>query len=239
MLLTANHIAKQYADKMILNHISFSLEQHTTLSILGKSGCGKSTLLKIIAGIEPQDRGTLFLQGKDISQLSPERRNIIYIFQEALLFPHLTVFENIAFGLQIRKEPTNLIKERVISMLDSLELTDHIHKSPHELSGGQKQRVAFGRALIVNPGLLLLDEPFSSLDVEIRATMQNLYKSIARQYDITAIFVTHDLKEALLMGDAISYMEDGQLEIFADKAAFIRDKRTGVQNEISFWSGLV
>ena len=238
MLLTLDHISKQYHDKVILRDVSLTLQKHGTLSILGKSGCGKSTLLKIIAGLETQDKGTIFLEDQNISRVSPEKRNIIYLFQEALLFPHLSVFGNIAFGLRIRKEAAAVIKTKTNEMLESLELTEHMLKMPHQLSGGQKQRVAFGRALIINPPLLLLDEPFSSLDVEIRAAMQNLYKTIARQFDITALFVTHDLKEALLMGDAISYMEDGRLEIFSSKKDFINDKRTGVQNEIAFWNTL-
>lgn len=238
MLLQIDHISKQYKNKVILKDISLTLQKHSTLSILGKSGCGKSTLLKIIAGIETEDSGQLYLQDQNITRLPPEKRNIIYLFQEPLLFPHLSVFENIAFGLRIRKEAGSTIKSKVHAMLESLELTEHALKMPHQISGGQKQRVAFGRALIVNPPLLLLDEPFSSLDVEIRASMQNLYKTIARQFEITALFVTHDLKEALLMGDAISYMEDGQLKIFANKTDFINDLRTGVQNEILFWNTL-
>lgn len=236
MFLQIQNISKAFKEKEILRNISFSLPSYTTMSILGKSGCGKSTLLKTIAGIELQDNGTIHLQTKNISYLNPNQRNIVYLFQEALLFPHLSVFENIAFGLRIRKESSNNIKIKVEAMLLSLELTAHAYKMPHQLSGGQKQRVAFGRALIINPPLVLLDEPFSSLDVEIRAAMQQLYKAIAKQYNITALFVTHDLKEALLMGESIAYMENGELEIFKSKADFINDKRTGVQNEIAFWN---
>ena len=238
MFLQLNHISKAYNKKLVLEDISFELPAHGTMSVLGKSGCGKSTLLKLIAGIEFQDSGTIYLNERDISNFNPNQRNIVYLFQEALLFPHLNVYENISFGLRIRKETSTQIKSKVDAMLQSLELTEHVKKMPHQLSGGQKQRVAFGRALIINPPLILLDEPFSSLDVEIRASMQQLYKTIAKQFDITALFVTHDLKEALLMGDRISYMESGSLKIFDKKEDFINDGRTGVQNEILFWNNL-
>ena len=238
MFLEVNNISKRYGSKSIFTDVSFVLPAHRTLSILGKSGCGKSTLLKIISGIELQDEGSIILQGKNISLLNPNQRNIVYLFQEALLFPHLNVYENIAFGLRIRKEKPAQIASKVDAMLQSLELTEHVLKMPHQLSGGQKQRVAFGRALIINPPLILLDEPFSSLDVEIRSSMQQLYKTIAKQFEINALFVTHDLKEALLMGDLISYMEGGKLEIYESKQQFINDPRTGVLNEITFWNEL-
>ncbi|MBK0383850.1 ABC transporter ATP-binding protein [Pedobacter sp. SD-b] len=238
MFLQVNHIQKKYKDKQVIQDVSFGLEAHQTLSILGKSGCGKSTLLKIIAGIEEQDNGHVLLNGKNIGNIKSNERNIVYLFQEPLLFPNLNVFENIAFGLRIRKLASADIEQKVEEMLDSLELKEHSKKMPHQISGGQKQRVAFGRALIINPPLILLDEPFSSLDVETRATMQQLYKTIAKKFKITALFVTHDLKEALLMGNRISYMDNGLLEIFESKKAFIDADKTGVKSEINFWNNL-
>lgn len=238
MFLEIKNIQKTYNGHQVIKDVSFELPANGTMSILGKSGCGKSTLLKIIAGLEPADQGSILLQQKDLTHLPAQLRNIVYLFQEPLLFPHLTVFENIAFGLRIRKVPVTEIKQKVSAMAELLELTAHVSKMPHQLSGGQKQRVAFGRALILNPPLILLDEPFSSLDVEIRASMQELYKSVAKQFSITALFVTHDLKEALLMGDTISYMEQGSLQIFGSHHEFIQDSRMGVQNEINFWKNL-
>ena len=238
MFLEINHIQKKYKEKSVIQDVSFGLQAHQTLSILGKSGCGKSTLLKIIAGIENQDNGDVILNGKNISTTKSNERNIVYLFQEPLLFPNLNVFENIAFGLRIRKLASADIEQKVNQMLDNLELKEHAKKMPHQISGGQKQRVAFGRALIINPPLILLDEPFSSLDVETRATMQQLYKTIAKKFEITALFVTHDLKEALLMGDSISYMDKGILEIFNSKQAFIDADKTGVKSEIEFWNNL-
>jgi ABC-type Fe3+/spermidine/putrescine transport system ATPase subunit len=238
VFLQINHIQKKYRDKQVIRDVSFGLSAHQTLSILGKSGCGKSTLLKIIAGIEDQNFGDVILNGVDISHIKTNERNIVDLFQEPLLFPNLNVFENIAFGLKIRKVASADIKSKVEEMLINLELTEHSKKMPHQISGGQKQRVAFGRALIINPPLILLDEPFSSLDVETRANMQALYKTIAKKFNITALFVTHDLKEALLMGNQISYMDNGVLEIFENKQDFINSDKTGVKNEINFWNNL-
>ena len=174
----------------------------------------------------------------DFSNQKPNKRNIVYLFQEALLFPHLNVFENIAFGLRIRKESSENIRIKVYQILQQLGIESEASKLPDQISGGQKQRVAFGRAIIINPPLLLLDEPFSNLDVETRASMQNLYKRMAASYNITALFVTHDLKESLIMGDRIAYMENGNLSMYEDRKAFIRDAKTGVHGEINFWNTL-
>ncbi|MDA9555704.1 ABC transporter ATP-binding protein [Pelobium sp.] len=239
MFLELQHISKKYKEKQILKDVSLCLAAHQTLSILGKSGCGKSTLLKIIAGLEPADDGELLLDGKSIHHLKSNERNIVYLFQEPLLFPNLSVFENIAFGLRIRRTAEKEIQNKVDEMLVNLELTEHSKKMPHQISGGQKQRVAFGRALIINPPLILLDEPFSSLDVETRANMQQLYKDIASKFKLTALFVTHDLKEALLMGDQISYLDHGQLEVFENKQDFINADKIGVKKEIEFWNNLI
>ena len=238
MFLEVTNLSKHYHRKEILTDISFGLASHKTMSILGQSGCGKSTLLKLIAGIEIADSGTVFLNDLDMSAVGANQRNVVYLFQEALLFPNLNVFENIAFGLRIRKTGRQTVKQKVEQMLNSLDLAEHSKKMPHQLSGGQKQRVAFGRALIINPPLILLDEPFSSLDTETRSNMQQLYKTIATQFNITALFVTHDLKEALLMGDSISYMQNGSLKIYESKSDFIKDEKTGVKKEIDFWNTL-
>lgn len=238
MYLKVENISKAYGKRKVLQNTSLQVPANTTVSILGKSGCGKSTLLKIIAGIEQQDSGNIYLNEENITTKKANRRNIVYLFQEALLFPHLTVFENIAFGLRIRKQSNENIRMKVNTLLEQLEIGGEASKLPDQLSGGQKQRVAFGRALIINPPLILLDEPFSSLDVETRATMQQLYKSIANKYSITALFVTHDLKECLIMGDSIAYMENGNLTVYDNRTAFINDLKTGVKGEINFWNTL-
>ena len=235
MFLEAIDIKKAFGPEGVLRELSFQLAEHEMLSILGRSGSGKTTLLKIIAGLERPDEGEVLLEGKNLEPLPPNRRNIVYLYQEPLLFPHLNVFENVAFGLRLRKAPDKEIRRRVMEMLDSLELPEQARKMPHQLSGGQKQRVSFGRALIINPIVLLLDEPFGALDTETRASMQQLLKRIAGEFAITALFVTHGLKEALLMGDRVGLMTEGRLKVYPSKKAFIGDARTGVQEEMDFW----
>ncbi len=238
MLLTVENINKRFYAETVLQNVGLVLEQHRTLSILGKSGCGKTTLLKIIAGLVFQDSGNIFLNGININSLPPNLRRIVYMSQEPLLFPHLDVFENIAYGLRIRKEGPAAIETKVDQLVGKLGLQEHKRKMPHQLSGGQKQRVNFGRSLIINPPLLLLDEPFSNLDTQTRREMQQLFKEIAGEFKITSIFVTHDIKEALLMCDSIGYMKEGQLTIYDNKNSFISDSNTGVQQEIAFWQSL-
>ena len=238
MALTIHNLTKSFGTDVVLTGVSVEVESHTTLSVLGKSGCGKTTLLKIIAGLESPDSGSIALNGSDITHVEAQERGAVYLFQEPLLFPHLTVWDNIAFGLKLRNLESSVIKERVDTMLEDIELTAHAHKWPHALSGGQKQRVAFGRAAIIQPSVLLLDEPFASLDVETRASMQRLFKRISSRYRFTTLFVTHDLKEALLMGDYIAHMQRGILTRYPSKDAFIDDPDIGVHDEINFWSNL-
>ena len=239
MFLSIRALSKSFGSDVILKQLSVDIKEGTTLSILGKSGCGKTTFLKILAGLESLDHGSVYLQEVDISHLPPQKRGVVYLYQEPLLFPHLNVFDNIAFGLRIKKLGNRVIEDRVGGLVNDLGLSQHIRKMPNQLSGGQKQRVAFGRAIIVNPSLLLLDEPFASLDVETRASMQQLFKSLSSQFGITSIFVTHDLKEALLMGDEIAYMKQGHLTTYSSKQSFIKDPSVGVLDEIAFWSNLL
>jgi ABC-type sugar transport system ATPase subunit len=238
MLLSVQNIKKTFGDADILRGCSFDLSHGTTLSILGKSGCGKTTLLKIIAGLLDDFEGDIFLDNKSINHKTPQTRNIVYLYQEPLLFPHLDVFDNVAFGLKLRKIDPSIIRQKTVTMLGELELSDQIHKMPHQLSGGQRQRVAFGRALIIEPKLLLLDEPFGALDAETRATMQQFFKKIADLHQISSIFVTHDLKEAVLVGDTLGFMENGRLKIYPSVSDFILDEKTGMQREIEFWKNI-
>lgn len=238
MLLQVSGLGKSFQCKRVLHELSFALPAHQTLGILGKSGCGKTTLLKVIAGLLEPDSGVINVNGSRVNAIPPHKRGIVYLYQEALLFPHLNVFENIAFGLTLRKEHDEVIRAKTHEMIASLELSEETYKMPQQLSGGQKQRVAFGRALIVNPLLLLLDEPFGSLDTVTREAMQKLLRRVAKQFQITSLFVTHDLKEALLIGDQIGYMENGKLEIYETIAQFMNDRKTGVQNEINFGENL-
>lgn len=238
MFLETKGLEKSFGREHVLRGCSFSLEEHRTLSILGRSGSGKTTLLRIIAGLEEADRGEVLMAGKQLDKIPPYRRGVVYLYQEPLLFPHLNVFENIAFGLRLRHDEAPEVRRRTMEMLDDLELSDQAGKMPDQLSGGQRQRVNFGRALIVNPKLLLLDEPFGALDATTRESMQVLFRRIAAKFRITALFVTHDLKEALLMGDVLASMREGKLKMYSDKQAFIADEETGVKKEIDFWKSL-
>ena len=238
MFLEVQNIVKRFSQEEVVKDLTFSLDSKKTLSILGKSGCGKTTMLKIIGGLVTPDSGSIRLNGEDITAIRPERRNIVYLYQEDLLFPHLNAFENIAFGLRLKKIPKSIVREKVAHMLHSLELEGQSQKMPDQLSGGQRQRISFGRAIITNPSLLLLDEPFGSLDAGTRQRMQQLFQKLAREFAITSLFVTHDLKEAVLMGDEIGFMKSGILKVYRNKEDFIADPDTGVKAEVEFWGGL-
>lgn len=238
MFLNICDLYKSFGSEQVLRGVTFTLAETETLSVLGRSGGGKTTMLKIIAGLENPDRGRIELGGTDISASPPQKRGIVYLSQESLLLPHLNLFENIAFGLRLRKLSNAQIQQRVRLMIRNLELEGQEQKMPRQLSGGQRQRTSFGRAIIVEPALLLLDEPFGSLDVETRTNMQKLFKRLAFLYKIPSIFVTHDLKEAILMGDRIATMRKGLLQVYSTRQAFIEDRRIGVLAEIAFWNGL-
>lgn len=238
MWLDVKNLKKNYQNNEVLKDINFSLEKGKTLAILGKSGCGKTTLLKVLAGIEQSDEGSVYCSGKPILHLPLNQRNLVYLFQEPLIFPHLNVFDNIAFGLKVRKVTETEIKSRTHDMIEALELSNIMHKTTYELSGGQKQRVAFGRSLIINPDCLLLDEPFSSLDFQTRSSMQIFYKDVSARFNITTIFVTHDLKESIIMGDQFATMDSGILKLYTDKQEFINSPETGVLQEKTFWDNI-
>ncbi|HEX4966309.1 MAG TPA: ABC transporter ATP-binding protein [Thermoanaerobaculia bacterium] len=239
MFLEARGISKSFGAEPVLKEVSLAVDRHETVSVLGRSGSGKTTLLKIVAGLETADRGELLLDGRRIDAVPPQARGVVYLYQEPLLFPHLDVWENVAFGLRLRGTGGAELDRRVQEMIDSLELAGHARKRPHQLSGGQRQRVSFGRALIIQPALLLLDEPFGNLDAETRAGMQALFKRVAAAYRITSLFVTHDLKEALLMGDRFAHLKAGRLKVFSSREELTADPEMGVMNEVRFWESLL
>lgn len=237
-MLTIQNLHKAYHTHTVLDQVSLELPQGQVLAVLGRSGCGKTTLLKALAGLLTPDAGSVTWAGQSMEAVPSREREMVYLFQEPLLFPHLTVLENIAYGLRVRKEAEPHVQQKVTQMLEELELQEHAQKKPAQLSGGQRQRVAFGRAIIFLPRVLLLDEPFASLDAQTRATMQRLFLRLARKYNITALFVTHDVKEALLVGDRFAYMASGKLQVYTCRDAFIADPQTGVRDELAFWSAL-
>ena len=231
-------IYKKFGKDSILTDVNLHLKKNTVLSLLGSSGSGKTTLLKIIAGLETQDKGEILLYGKNINRQKPQQRNIVYLYQEALLFPHLNAFENVAFGLRLKKLKESVIKEKVDLMLKNLGMTNHASKMPSQLSGGQRQRISFGRAMVIEPELLLLDEPFGALDSSTRGKMQELFKSLAHAMQISALFVTHDLKEAIVMGDQIGKIKKGELLQYETKKDFFNDEHSEVHKEIDFWTNI-
>ena len=233
--LRVDGLSVNLGGRVVLRDVSFTLESHSTMVILGESGCGKTTLLRAIAGLHGPVEGRILLGGQKPVAPAGAGRGIVYLNQEPLLFPHLTLFENIAFGLRVRRLPEAQIGARVGSLISSLELSGMERRHPLALSGGQRQRVAFGRALAVQPTLMLLDEPFSNLDPETRATMQDLFKRIARERGITALFVTHDLKESIRLGDVFAILRDATLRTFSNLSAFCADSESGVAREIAFW----
>ncbi len=233
--LELSNISKCFGSENVLSEISLVIEKGKTLSLLGTSGSGKTTLLKVIAGLEQQDKGEIILEGINVGTTKPQNRQCVYLYQESLLFPHLNVFENIAFGLRIRKEKEAIIVTKVMEMLELIDLKYHANKMTNQLSGGQKQRISFARAMVIEPRILLLDEPFGALDSVTRKQMQNLFKELVSKTKTTAIFVTHDLKEAIIMGDNIGKIEKGKLFQYQNKTAFFQDENTGVQSEIDFW----
>ena len=206
------HIYKQYDGETVLNDINLYIRDKEFVTLLGPSGCGKTTTLRIIGGFETPDEGQVLFEGKEINDLPPNKRHINTVFQKYALFPHLNVYENIAFPLRIKKKNEDEIRERVTEMLKMVALSGFENKSVSTLSGGQQQRVAIARALISHPRVLLLDEPLGALDLKLRKDMQVELKNIQQRIGITFIYVTHDQEEALSMSDTIVVMADGEIQ---------------------------
>ena len=211
-LLAINNLKKTYKNLEVLKNISFSVNKGEFISILGASGCGKTTTLRLIAGFEQADSGDILLQGKRINDIPANNREVHTVFQNYALFPHMTVFDNIAFGLKMHKVPKNEITEKVMDVLRIVKLEEFIDRKPHQLSGGQQQRVALARALVNQPLVLLLDEPLSALDASLRLNMQKELKQLQRKLGITFVLVTHDREEALSMSDRVIVMNQGIIE---------------------------
>jgi spermidine/putrescine transport system ATP-binding protein len=209
--LSVENLHKSFDDERVLNDISLEVAPGEFFTLLGPSGCGKTTLLRTIAGLELPDAGRIFLGGEEITRLPASQRQVNTVFQSYALFPHLSVYENIAFGLRSRKFPQTEIQRRVDERLEMLDLGQLARRRPHQLSGGQKQRVALARALVNEPAVLLLDEPMSALDANLRAQVQQDLRRLQRELGQTFILVTHDQDEALVCSDRLAVMRDGRI----------------------------
>jgi spermidine/putrescine transport system ATP-binding protein len=206
------NVRKQYGSFIAVHQADFSIGRGEFFAMLGPSGCGKTTTLKMIAGFEQPTAGHVFLEGEDVSHTPPHKRNVNTVFQQYALFPHMSVFDNVAFGPRSKKLPEAEVKTRVAEMLDVVRLGEFAQRRPAQLSGGQQQRVALARALVNYPSALLLDEPLAALDLKLREAMQIELKRIQREVGITFVFVTHDQGEALTMSDRIAVMSEGRVE---------------------------
>jgi spermidine/putrescine transport system ATP-binding protein len=206
------NISKQFGTHQAVSNLSLAINKGEFFSILGPSGCGKTTLLRLLAGFERPDQGKILLDGKDITHLLPNQRPVNTVFQSYALFPHLTLWENIAFGLRVAKKTSTIIKNEVERMLELIQMKDHAHKFPDQISGGQKQRVAIARALVNHPQVLLLDEPLAALDLKLRQKMLLDLDQIHDEVGITFVFVTHDQTEAMAVSDRIAVLRHGKLE---------------------------
>lgn len=239
--ITISNLSLRYGSNDVLKDISLQIQEGELCTLLGPSGCGKSTLLRTIAGLEEFQSGELYLDGRDISSIQPKDRQVGMVFQSYALFPNMTVFDNVAFSLKIKKVSKQVMAEKVITMLRLVGLEDKAEHYPAQLSGGQQQRVSLARSLVMEPKVLLLDEPLSALDAKIRKQLQTDIRKLQRKLGITMIFVTHDQEEAMVLSDRIFIMEHGEIvqaaeppELYANPRNQFVARFIGNYNVLSF-----
>jgi ABC-type Fe3+/spermidine/putrescine transport system ATPase subunit len=232
-IISLQNITKSYADQPIIQNISLDFKEGKTTCLLGSSGCGKTTLLRLITGLEKPDKGEIFIDAKLASKdkkiiIPPSQREIGFIFQDLSLWSHMSVYENIAFGLEIKKRKD--IKDRVLEILNFFGISKQQHRYPNQLSGGQQQLVAIARSLVLDPKILLLDEPLANLDVKLKTKMREQIKELSDKFSVSIIYVTHDHKEAFLLADEIVVLNAGKIEavgtpdeIRSSNSMFVRD----------------
>lgn len=209
--LQIKNLFKQYGSNTVVNDLNIDVESGEMLSLLGPSGCGKTTTLRMIAGMQVPTSGSIMLDNKDLTFVPPHKRYVGLVFQNYALFPHLNVYDNVAFGLRRHGVLKSEIKERVLSALQSVQLSDYTNRFPAQLSGGQQQRVALARTLVLKPPLVLFDEPLSNLDAKLRQALGIEIRSLQKEYGFTGIFVTHDQEEAMVLSDRIAVMRQGRI----------------------------
>ncbi len=230
-VLQLKNINKYFGKNHVIKNVNLNFEKGHFITFLGPSGCGKTTLLRMIAGFYEPDEGEILLNGKNIEKVPPYNRNTAMVFQEYALFPHMNVFDNVSYGLRVKKKPKDEIEKRVKQALSLMQLEGMEKRFPNQMSGGQQQRVAVARALVMNPEVLLLDEPLSNLDAKLRENVRVELRQIQQQMGLSTIYVTHDQSEALSMSDAIVVLKDGivhqvgtpQEIYFEPKTAFVAD----------------
>ncbi len=210
------NVTKRFGTVTAVDRMRLDLQEGELVAFLGPSGCGKTTTLRMVAGFEMPTDGTIRFGDKDVTRVQPEHRNVGMVFQSYALFPHMTIAENVAYGLQMRKVAKSEIEQRVKQMLDKVQLTGLDDRLPRQSSGGQQQRTALARALVINPSVLLLDEPLANLDAKLREEMRFFIKELQREFGITTVYVTHDQSEALVLADRIAVMMDGVIEQLGD-----------------------
>lgn len=210
-MIKIENVSKSFGDFTALHHISLDIPKGSFTTLLGPSGCGKTTLMRLIAGFYEPTAGHIYMEGNKVNGLPPFKRNTPLVFQEYALFPHMTVYENISYGLKLNKTPRQQINERVQSMLDLFGLQGLESRFPKQLSGGQQQRVAFARALIMGQNILLMDEPLSNLDAKMRVEVRNELRELQQRLGFTAVFVTHDQDEAMAISDRIAVFDKGRI----------------------------
>ncbi len=224
--LLIDRVSKDLGGRTIVSDLELEVHAGELTCLLGPSGCGKTTTLRMIGGFLQPDRGRILIDGADVSRLTPERRPTAMVFQNYALWPHMTVFKNVAFGLRLRKLPKAEIRERVESVLELVGLTHHLHSFPARISGGEQQRVALARSLVLEPKVLLLDEPLSNLDAKLRVRVREDIREIQQRVGITTVFVTHDQDEALSISDRIAVMSDGKVQQYAGSRSLYREPET-------------
>jgi sulfate/thiosulfate transport system ATP-binding protein len=212
MAIEVRNVTKTFGRTPVLRDVSLDVAAGSLTALLGPSGGGKSTLLRVIAGLEQPDTGTVVISGVDATKLAPQRRNVGFVFQHYAAFKHMTVFGNVAFGLQVRKRPKEEIRRRVGELLELVHLEQFADRYPAQLSGGQRQRMALARALAVEPQVLLLDEPFGALDAQVRKELRTWLRRLHDEVHVTTVFVTHDQEEAIEVADTIAVLADGAVE---------------------------
>lgn len=235
-LLQVNNLSVNYGTTRIIENLSLTVANGNTLVLLGESGCGKTTLLRTLAGLVPLQSGEVLVDGVPVQNVEPQHRGILYLDQEPLLFEHLTVAQNIGFAMEIQGQQKHAVEEQTRAIMEAMDLAEHAGKYDAQLSGGQKQRVAFARAILARPRLLLLDEPFCSLDSKNRSHMQNLFAQLSTKFGLTSVFVTHDVKEALIVGQEFGRLVRGKLVSYPSRHEFMNDEATGIPEEVRFWN---